>query len=134
MCSGLENYAHLQSADRQNKWFSSRNMCKINEIRTSHFATAYETNGIRTSHPKKHLFRRSAEMRCAQDSRTTHICNPRIDRISGFQHLAVSPLNNPSYCRSAEMRCAQDSSEEHIQNPRIDEIRVFFKAKLKNAY
>ena len=55
MCSGLENYAQLKSADRQNKWFSSRSMRKINEICTSHFATSHNTNEIRTSPPNKPL-------------------------------------------------------------------------------
>ena len=42
--------------------------------------------------PQNTLYRRSAEMRCAQDSRTTHICNPRIDRIRGFRNaICVKP-------------------------------------------
>ena len=92
MCSGLENYAHFKSADRQNKWFSSHNMRKINELRTSHFVTSYKTDEILTSPPNNPLYCRSAELLCAQDSRTTHIWNPRIDRIRGFRHAVCLKL------------------------------------------
>ena len=78
---------------------------RTREPRTSHFATSYKTNEIRISHPNNHLYCRSAEMRCAQDSRTTHICNPRIDELTGFRnatcvkptkytHLILRPLQN----------------------------------------
>ena len=99
MCSGLENYAYLKSADRQNKRFSSRNMRKTNEIYTSHFTTSYKTAEILTSPANNHLYCRC----CALEAR-------------GALHQAPGALHEQS-ARSTNHQSTPGTSRKFRQQP-----------------
>ena len=73
--SGIKNYENRMSAEWNCVYFHWFCACHVRILLVFEGSAA-----------NNHLYCRSAEMRCAQDSRTTHICNPRNDELIGFRN------------------------------------------------